>query len=366
MRHASKSSRTAQAGLSIVELLVALAISSVLIVGAVYMYSQSRSSFTVSETVARLQENGRYALSVIEPEIQLAGYYGFSNSGGDFRFRAAGGAETPIADMRQTRASFAGVPSSVHACGDNFVLDLYLPVQGANDSYDFAPNGANCAADGGGALANTDTVVVRRASTGNAVADPDRIQVYINRLEPRNQLVFQAPGPTIAPGPVVAGRTEVRNLVVNGYYIAQNSDSRPGTPALRVKFLAPGSAGQPAFDDEEIMSGIEDLQVQFGVDLGDDDDGDGNPDDLGGDGLADKVNGRATRYVDPGAVILASAQVVSVRLWVLVRAEQPEVGYVNNTVYTYGSRIVGPLNDGFRRVVMSRTVFLRNSRSLPG
>ena len=76
--------------LGLIELLVALAIGSVLIVGAVYVYSQSRSTYRVSDTVARLQEDARYAMSVIEPELQLAGYYGFSNSPDDFKFITGG------------------------------------------------------------------------------------------------------------------------------------------------------------------------------------------------------------------------------------------------------------------------------------
>ena len=72
-------SRRPIAGLSLVELLVALAIGSVLIVGAVTVYSNSRSTYAVNESIARLQERGRYVMSVVEPDIELAGYYGFTN-----------------------------------------------------------------------------------------------------------------------------------------------------------------------------------------------------------------------------------------------------------------------------------------------
>ncbi len=45
---------TAQQGLSLIELLVALAIGSVLIVGAVYVFSRGRATYSVNESVARL------------------------------------------------------------------------------------------------------------------------------------------------------------------------------------------------------------------------------------------------------------------------------------------------------------------------
>jgi hypothetical protein len=48
---------------------------------------------------------------------------------------------------------------------------------------------------------------------------------------------------------------------------------------------------------------------------------------------------------------------------VRIRAEQPEPGYVNNNQYVYGSTDF-TANDSIRRVVVSRTIQLRNSRSL--
>jgi prepilin-type N-terminal cleavage/methylation domain-containing protein len=45
-----------QGGLSLIELLVSLTIGSMLIVGAVAVYSQSRRVSTLNDTVARLQD----------------------------------------------------------------------------------------------------------------------------------------------------------------------------------------------------------------------------------------------------------------------------------------------------------------------
>ena len=355
MKHSLQRSR----GFSLVELIVAMTIGSFLIIGAVFVYSQSRSSFSLNEAQARLQENARYVLSVVEPEIQLAGYYGFTNTPGDFRFLDPdSGTETYITNLRQDDPAFADVPVDAQACGDNLVTDLFMTVQGADDRYDLAPNGADCAAEGGGAQAGADTLVLRRLSVETAAPDDTRLQAFVSRLSPVNNLIFFDDTP---PRPLVAGDDEVRNLVLQAYYISQDSDGFDGLPALRRKSLVAG----PDFIDEEIMRGVEDMQVQFGIDIGDDRDGDGAPDDMGADGLADWVDGNATRYVDPEDPILSSAQVVSVRIWFRIRAEQPEMGFVNNTQYIYGSTDF-TANDNFRRIVVSRTIQLRNARSLTG
>ena len=63
-------------GLSLVELMVAMTISFVLIFGATQVYVDSRNAYNVNEVVARLQENARYAMSVIEPDIRMSNYWG--------------------------------------------------------------------------------------------------------------------------------------------------------------------------------------------------------------------------------------------------------------------------------------------------
>ena len=77
-RHATHRPAVRQSGLSMIELLVALAIGSFLIIGAVTLQSQTRRTFDVNEQEARLQENARFVLALIEPDLQLAGLYGYS------------------------------------------------------------------------------------------------------------------------------------------------------------------------------------------------------------------------------------------------------------------------------------------------
>src|SRR6185503_17093600 len=110
-------------GLSMVELLVALAIGSFLIVGAVYVYSQSRRTHTLSDVVARLQENDRFVFSVIEPDIQLAGYYGFSNVPDDIKYISGGLTTNPLPAAKMQAASdpVAGIDAT---CGQNFAVNV--------------------------------------------------------------------------------------------------------------------------------------------------------------------------------------------------------------------------------------------------
>ena len=65
-----------QAGLSLVELLVAMAIQFILLGGMVYVYSNSKIMFTVNEQLSRVQENGHYATDALLYDIRMAGFAG--------------------------------------------------------------------------------------------------------------------------------------------------------------------------------------------------------------------------------------------------------------------------------------------------
>ena len=359
-------------GLSLVELLVALAIGSLLITGALYMYQQGRSSFTLNERIARLQDDGRYVISVIEPDLELAGYYGFTNSADTVRFVSGADPNLVIATatrMRQQPArvgdpvpvAVADLPASAHACGRNFAIDVLTPVQGSDRVFALGPNAsATQCAPRFGARADTDTLTVRRVAAQTSDPEAGRLQIYAPRLRSRTSHFLFEDGN--APG-IVDVDNQVHDLVVRTYYIAQSSVGQPGLPSLRVKTLT-SVGGQPAFIDEEIMPGVEDLQVQFGIDSGDYD-GDGVLDgaaDANGDGIPES-DGRATRYVHPGSE--GSAQVVAVRLWVRIRALEPEMGLAPATQrYADVEFTPAGADANFRRVVMSRTITLRNARTL--
>lgn len=364
-----------QRGVSLVELMVALTIGSLLIVGAVTVYSNSRTTFAVNESLARMQDQGRYVMSVLEPDVELAGYYGFTNAPDTLRWVEGSAPEIVRATAPQLRQDplevgvdptpAPGLAGSAHACGINFAVDVLRPVQGSNDEFELGPDATSaCEPFGAGAVDDTDTLTLRRASTEAVnAAEGGRLQIYASRLRSRTAQLLFADG--VAPG-AVDDDNAIHDLLVRSYYVSQDSVDRPGQPALRVKSLTRVS-GQPAFLDTEVMPGVEDFQVQFGVDTGDyDNDGVIDPDaDLNGDGIPES-DGRATRYVNPDFPDLDRLQVVSVRIWVRLRAEQSEPGFVDDRTYRYGDVEYTPAGAerSFRRVLLSRTISLRNARTL--
>lgn len=63
-------------GFSVVELLVAVALSLLLLVGVMAIFASSRSSYETTDRLSRIQENGRFALDQLTQHIRSAGFVG--------------------------------------------------------------------------------------------------------------------------------------------------------------------------------------------------------------------------------------------------------------------------------------------------
>ena len=70
---------TKQVGVTLVELMVAMAVSSVIMLGVSNIYVSTKKSYVIHDEFARIQENGRYALDILSTDIRNAGYFGCSS-----------------------------------------------------------------------------------------------------------------------------------------------------------------------------------------------------------------------------------------------------------------------------------------------
>lgn len=66
----------AQKGLSLVELLVALALSATLIVGIFTVYMDSSQTSRLSTSLARIQESARIGVDILARDLRMVGFQG--------------------------------------------------------------------------------------------------------------------------------------------------------------------------------------------------------------------------------------------------------------------------------------------------
>lgn len=318
-----------QTGLTMIELMVALAIGSFLMIGAVQIYTQSRQAFVVNESIARVQETAQFAMDTIEADLRMASNWGRNSRALDIEGRSI------IGDSDPTGLNpFAD-------CGVEWVLDLAKPVDGNNNGY-----GLDCApkAGVGTAQANSDVITVRRATVAPVPLDAGRIQIQSTLVQ--GKLFKDGAVPPLYS----AADSATHNLIVNSYYVAQASELIPGVPTLRRKTLS--MAGGAAFpDDQEIAPGVENIQIQLGVDVDEDN--------------------TVDRYVNPGDPIydptaagyILGARIITARVWMVVRSVTREPGVQDTTDYRPGDVTLGTISDNYRRMQVSKTILLRNART---
>jgi prepilin-type N-terminal cleavage/methylation domain-containing protein len=320
---------------TLVELLVALALGAGLVTTALTLYARGRAALQTAESVAQLGEQARYAFATLEADLQMAGFYGLTAAGGDFRFLQGGTVATaaPASALRQGAVALPGLNAAAQACGLQFAVDLAVPLQAANNGY-AAGLGATAACNARPAAAgSSDTLTIRRASSASAAPQAGRLQLLVDRAARERRFVL-ADG-TLPPGStLLADRLELHDLLTRFYYVATDSDGAPGVPSLRVKSLGSVS-GRPTFVDTEVMSGIEDLQVELRIDGG---------------------------YVAPDS-LPAAAVVRGVRLWLRVRATTREADYVDARTWRYADVSYTPAaaERALRRLAVSHVVALRNA-----
>jgi len=74
-----------QTGLSLVELMIALLLSTLLTLGILTMYMDSTETSRVSRSLARVQESGRIALDIMAEDLRMLGFLGCSYPMQDLR-----------------------------------------------------------------------------------------------------------------------------------------------------------------------------------------------------------------------------------------------------------------------------------------
>jgi type IV pilus assembly protein PilW len=309
-----------QAGFSLAELMAALAIATIVLGGLVAVHERSRHFAAQAESIAELADVGRFALSYVATDLRHAGFYGLASS--------AHGIDGVVDTEAPISIPVAG------DCGRNWSISLQRPVEGQNNHYEL-----DCPAYRGAARPGSDVLVIRRAADRISLPEVGRLQLHSGLA--RASLNATGSVPDIAP-------VETRDLVVSAYYVSTVSSGGKGIPSLRRKVLLSG----PRIVDEEIIPGIEDLQIQFAI---------------ASEPAQEPGRNPTISWVNPDSTLLPSSgsdrssRVVAVRLWLLVSGRDAPRAY-HASIGAYADRPAPP-SDSRRRQLIAQTFAFRNGDS---
>jgi type IV pilus assembly protein PilW len=355
--------KTRLLGFSAVELMVAMALSLVLLGGVMTLFSNSRNAYETNERLARIQENGRFALEQIVRDVRAAGYAGCAKRT----------ASKPLKNVLNSSTSLLWNFSNP-VQGFNGTAGAWTPALTAPAATERADSdGAGPDVDG--PTPNTDVLVIRRAKSEAAV---QRVKAPMG--SGTADLQVWAPPNTIGAGDVVLASScdgasvfQVTGYTVDtstqtatiahatgGTFVPGNSSADVGNlffadtselvPIQTVVYFVDTSStgsgtslyrriGDAAA--EEVVEGIDTLQLQFGIDTNGD------------------ASHLADDYVTANSVTDWS-RVVSVRVALLVRSLEQYGSEVDAASRTLLGENISAFNDRRERRVFMTTATLRN------
>ncbi len=411
--HATR--RRANAGLSLIELMVALAISAILLFGLSQIFVGSKNVYRLQEGMSRVQENARFVLQYLEANVRMAGYMGCGN---DADLTTKSGSPPAFLNHLKPLSSGIGVvpiQQDLLTSAERFQrpIEAYAYTGGGFDGLDPAPGGAGnwqpnlstpedlglFGTPDATPIKGSDVLVLRLVSADSTamigdfnmaagtfrVADPSLVKVgnIYAITNCANARIFKASAVDVGSGLVTANATDNKlrlttdnsstwtgsyaNMQFNQSGAGLNAEVHPadylvlfvglrnGTPVLKALTGPPG-----ALVAQEIADGVEAMKVEFGVDT----DADGN---------VDKYVPANNADADSNLVVtnktqrdIAWRKVLSVRIALLVRSadlasESAHTGDAteDNVFYLFDTRVQRPKDSRFRDVYTT-TISLRN------
>lgn len=342
-------------GLSLVELLISMTLGLIVLAAIGYIYSGSRQSYVQQDNLARLQENGRYALELLGQELRMAGYIGCPNLGvvapaiqaNNAPFSSlgfSGGLTRPVTGTLAagiTNADTSNISSNQVAGTDLLVIH-----RASGNAFPLAAN----------MISPSDTIQVTGSPRGLGTGDNDLM--VISDCTQADVFCASSVTPADPDGAAAtlghdgtagscnnastlskAYRTNAMAMGLESavYYIRNQS---AGNPSLyRARWAPDGNPGV----SEEVLPDVENMRVYFGLDTDN--------------------NGAVDQYVRAAAVG-DWTQVRAVRVSLLMRSPDNGVATQNQT-YVYdadGNGTPESITAGDRRLrqVYTTTVAIRN------
>lgn len=340
-----------QTGMTLLEILIAMSIGLFLLAGVTQIFIGSKQTYRLQEAMSRVQENSRFAMDFISRDVRMAGYMGCY---------AGGGIENLLNDPTNTgwnlnslvngfdnvAAGFATIPNVVVNTDVIIVKELETantPVTALHDG-GVSPTGALTVDSSFNSGCTATDCHKGEILLVTDCSQASLFQITDVQTSGANLTVAHTNSNTFTPGNNSASISnsystdaQAYRLQTYAYYIRMNS-ATPSVPSLYRSLLQTAGGITLALTPEELVEGIENLQILYGADT--------------------DADGTANYYVPAGTAGLNMSQVVAVRVSLLARSLADRVTSTPVS-YNYNFATTTPADRRLRRVVTS-TIALRN------
>lgn len=279
-----------------VEIMVSIVIGSVLVLGIVNIFISSKQSYRLQENMIFMQENGRFSLQTLNYSLRLADHWG-----------------GVLPEDLSNSATATGIAATT--CNSAWILDASKGIEGYEGGTTSPINCINNA----DYVPDSDVLVVRYASPNGMIPNTSlsaqpAAAVYVHTEVGTNGQIINANDATIIAQASAAGRYNYP-YAVEAFFIrpcAKPSGVNCGASDDTIPTLNRLGLVNGTLTVQPLIEGVEQMQVEYGID---------NNADYSADAYA-----TASGVTDWD-------KVVSVRLGLLVRDQNPDPQYTDTTTY---------------------------------
>jgi len=314
-------------GLSLVELMVASALSLMLISLMMHVLLSAKRSLGLSETIARLGASGRFGLELLGNDVLRSGNLSIY---GQVRKDHLG--KLTVAGSLGPVEKAPRCVSSDSTWGRMIEQSLF-GLNDTNEGYDCIPKRDYLRGDILVARYLSSQVVGRNGLVSHG-QHYDSARIYF-RAGISESKIFIGSDRSEANNRIMSSLSSDHTLHSHAYYVSDSGRECQGLPIPGLFREKLSASGRPR--REELVSGVENIQFQY------------------------QVAGQYFNADDVGVW----ADVKAVRVWLLVRAECPEAAFVDRHTYVLGDHSFTPntalKESHYRRRLFQRVVPIRNS-----
>lgn len=325
-----------QRGMSLIELMIAMTLGILIVAGMATLFTQNKNSYRQDEKIARMQEDARFAMNEIVDDIELAGFWSNLHDPATI---------TVDADLVVSQD-----------CGDGTANWIYDPMQpiAAFDTQTAGtdPNAVFECLTNANWQAGSDVFLIKRVegmaleekTTAPAAATAPRVYMRTNGVIGWLHQSGDASGePSFG-----AGTVENWLYLPALYYVRNYAETAgDGIPTLcrySMNYAQDVAGGNPSLVEECLAQGVETMQLEYGID--------------------NNSDGVANLYLSNPTAAQLAADLVSVRVHLLLRSLTADQNYTNTKTYSLGNLDYDPVDDGFYRRVYTTTISVRNPTNL--
>jgi type IV pilus assembly protein PilW len=366
--HTNSKMRCSQGGVTLVELMISLLLGLLLTAGIIQVFAGNRVTYAFNEGLSRIQENARFSLDHIAYNARMAGYSGCLSevaihnnldAPNDFRDDIENGIQGHNANGTGAAQTFAAAAIDPAPSANPNAWTPALPADLNNQ-----------------VIPGSDVLIVRGvAGAANSLVTPFTNAAQLFVAEPHDFMegeilvvtdcqkasIFQLTEVTGTgfgvnlvhsnAGSFVPGNSapnwdaeqdyglgaEVARLQTYAFYVGSGANNRPALFQLRLQRQSGTASG---FVAEELVAGIDTMQVRYGLDADND--------------------GAIDSWTTADAIVDWTT-VVSVEVTLLARSTDEYGAEADTAVYNLGGTTqFNPVDDRRLRQVFSTTISVRN------